>query len=143
MYNLFTLYSFLIIAFILFFGEDIILMLYGEVYSDSILILKIIVFSNLFSFLGAASSRWYMNCGFEKKILYRNLFGVFFNILGNFIFIPIYGAVGAAATTIISQVSANLIFDSLDKSTRVVFNQKVNSLLILFNLKYFLGKKDG
>jgi Na+-driven multidrug efflux pump len=99
--------------------------------------LQILVFSNIFSYLGAASSRWYLNCNFEKKILYRNLLGVTFNIVGNLLLIPYYGAIGAAVTTIIAQMSANLFYDALDKKTRIVFLQKIKSLLIIFNVKSF------
>ncbi len=130
LYDLIVLYGIIAVIFILFFADYIIGITFGVEYNESALILKIVVFSNIFAYLGAASSRWYINSGFEKKILYRNLFGVIFNIAGNIILIPYYGAVGAAITTILAQVSANFIFDYFDKKTRIVFTQKRDALML-------------
>ena len=142
-YDLFVLYSVVAAVFILLFANNIIDITYGVEYEESSLILKIIVFSNIFAFLGAASSRWYINSGFEKKILYRNLFGVTFNIIGNILLIPYYGAVGAAITTILAQISANFIFDFFDKKTRIVFIQKRDALIFKTVLNYLWRRISG
>ncbi len=142
-YDFFSLYSYLVIIGVLFFTDFVINIMYGADYQRSSILLKIIVFSNIFSLLGATSSMWFINSGFEYKIMHRNLFGVFFNIVGNILLIPHYGAVGAALTTILAQFSANFVFDLFDRKTLLVFQQKRDSLILrnYFNLgwRYFKG----
>jgi len=132
-----------IIVFILLFSNYIIDFTYGAKYEESALILKILVFANIFSFLGAASSRWYINNGYERKIFYRNLFGVTFNIIGNILVIPSYGAIGAALVTIIAQVSANFIYDVFDPKTHIVFMQKRDALILKMIFIKLWRKNDG
>jgi O-antigen/teichoic acid export membrane protein len=140
LYNLFVAYSYVVIVIIYLVIDFLILEMYGIEYEASATIMKIIIFSNIFSLLGAASSRWYINCGYENKIFHRNLFGVLFNVIANILLIPIYGAIGAALTTIIAQFGANLLFDLFDKNTRVVFHQKKDSLILK---SYFLLISDN
>ena len=135
LYDLVATYGIFIAVFILLFAGIIIHYTYGEAYDKSAGIFRIIVFSNLFSFLGAASTRWFINMGYERKILYRNLFGVSVNIISNYIFIGKYGAIGAAYTTLLSQISANLLYDLLDKDARVIFFQKLKSIFFISQIR--------
>ncbi len=137
LYDLVATYGLIVALFILIFADLIIRYSYGEAYSESATIMRIIVFSNLFSFLGAASSRWFINMGYERKILYRNLFGVTVNIISNYIFIKRFGAIGAAYTTLLSQISANLLYDLIDPVARIVFYQKIKSIFFISQIKNF------
>lgn len=138
LYDSFVVYGLFIIVIVLILGDFLIDFTFGAAYTDTAMVLNFIVFSNIFSYLGAASSRWFMNRGFEKKILFRNVFGVGFNIAGNIVLIPKYGATGAAISTFVTQFAANFIYDFLDKDTKIVFTQKKDALLFktaFFRLK--------
>ncbi|WP_201352087.1 flippase [Hydrogenimonas urashimensis] len=128
LYKLLALYSFLVLAATWILSDFIVGMTFGEKYRQAASVLNILVIANLFSYFGAASSRWFINEKQEKKILYRNLFGVGFNIIGNLMLIPSFGAYGAAFTTLLSQFLANFLYDYLDKSARIVFFQKLRAM---------------
>ncbi len=140
LYDYTVLYGYITITIVIIFATLIISVTYGSEYKDSAYLLQILVISNIFAYIGAASSRWYINEGFTKKILYRNLLGVFLNIAGNLYFIPIYGAVGAAIVTIVSQFSANYLYDYLDKDSKIVFYQKTKAFFLVSSFHKILLK---
>jgi len=129
LYRVLSLYGILSASLTLLLSSGVVELLYTEAYAGTSTIFDIMVFSNLFSFLGAASSRWFIRNGMERKILYRNLAGVGMNIGGNLLLIPAYGAEGAAITTLLSQVSANLLYDRIDRATGAMYRQKIDALL--------------
>lgn len=83
--------------------------LYGAEYLTSYKVLSIHVFTNIFISLGVIQNIWIVN---EKKSLvslYNTILGMVFCLVGNFIFIPIWGVLGAAGVAVFSQfVSAML-----------------------------------
>lgn len=96
-------------------SEFVIVNIYGDAFFESATILQIHIFSCIPLFLGVAQNIWIVNERLGKTILYKTLSGLAVSILGNFYFIPLYGAVGAAYVAIATQfttgVLANFIFD--------------------------------
>lgn len=112
-------------------AEPVIQWLYGTPYKESAAILSLLVWSGLFVSLGLASGSWIMA---EKRVhlnLYRNLAGLVTNIALNVLFIPRFGALGAAVATLISLVVAYMIFDLFVPSMRELSRAKMQALLIL------------
>lgn len=106
------------------FSPLIIKILYGQQYLPSIMPLRIISWYTSFSYLGVARSTW-MIC--EGKQRYEKVLagcGALSNLILNFVFIPAYGAVGAAITTLLTQVLTNFLIPLCFKETRQ------NSILI-------------
>lgn len=118
---------------ITFVGEELILFLYGESYSDAIDVLTIHVWSGIFVALGFASGKWFINENLQRLTFYRSLIGAIFNVLLNLLLIPKYGIKAAALTTLFSQFLAAFLFDLLFSKTRALFRMKLKSLL-LFNI---------
>ena len=141
LYDFIVLYSYVSIVVVFIFIKYFVLYTFGNEYSDVASIMYIIILGNVFAYLGAGSSRWFINVGYEKKILYRNILGITFNICGNYFLIPIYSVMGAAVTTILSQFTANLLYDLIDKDTDIVLKQKLKALFLLNYINLILKRK--
>ncbi len=136
---------------IIFFSSDLIRIISssdflangGEYGSDSVLILLTIAliisfFSTLCSFTLVAFNQ-------QKKVLAVNSVGAFFNIFTNLYFIPIYGFMGAALTSIASQVI--ILFASiylLQKTHKfhydfnMILKTIFSGICVYFSLYYFI-----
>ncbi len=123
---------------ITFLGKPIILLLFGEAYTDSIDVLTIHIWAGIFVSLGVASSMWLVNENLQKLSFYRTAAGAVVNIILNFLLIPKYGITGAAFTTLLSQFVASMFFDVFYKKTRGVFIMKMKSLLLVSPIQNLL-----
>ena len=74
-----------------------------EGFYGSDIALQILMFALVFQFLSTLFSFILIAVDKQSKILYINAVGVLLNIIGNLIVIPIYGFIGAAITSVISQ----------------------------------------
>ena len=110
-------------------GDTVILVLYGEYYSDSVKVLVLHIWASVFVFLGVVSSMWYLSENYQVLAFMRTFYGMLCNLFLNYLFIPIYGTQGAAMATLISYLVAGLLFDVLYKKTRFIFMMKVKALL--------------
>jgi len=91
------------------FAEIFISILYGESYCSTTDILRICVWYNTFSYMGAIRNIWIL---IEKKQKYLgviNISGASVNVLLNVLLIPIWGANGAALASLITQFFTNFI----------------------------------
>jgi len=107
------------------FGGLLIKILYGEAYLSAVSPLKIITWYTAFSYLGVARNAW-MVCKDKQKHLKSIYFlAAVCNVILNFIFIPLWGASGAAVASLISQVLTSIILPLFIKGL------KENSVLML------------
>ena len=123
--------SILISFFIFVFSKSIIGILYGSEFYESIDVLKINIWSLIFVSMGVISSQWYIIKNKQHFSLYYVLLGAIANIILNYFLIPLYGANGAAISTLISYSMIILIFDLLSKETREIFYLKISVFLPL------------
>lgn len=129
-YSFLIFISLIIILLISIFSSDIILLLFGDSFKESSVVLSIHILSSPFVFLGVASGHYFI---IENKLLlgfYRTLIGLIINLSINFILIPNYGATGAAVATLISQAFAAWLFDFFQPSTKEMFKMKTNAFLL-------------
>lgn len=85
-------------------AEPLVLLLYGEAYRGAILPLRIITWYTAFSYLGTARGTWMICEGKQRYLKYIYMSAALANVLLNWLFIPIWGASGAALASLISQV---------------------------------------
>ncbi len=85
-------------------AKQLILLLYGEMYSESIVVLQILlwtmgifILANVFLFVLLA-------CEKDKKVLFGISIGTCINIIGNIFLIPQYGAIGASISSVIGSL---------------------------------------
>jgi O-antigen/teichoic acid export membrane protein len=76
---------------------------FGPKYDDSILVLRILFFSVPFLYIGMTSALVAKSIFLEKRTIKIMLACVIANILLNSLAIPLWGAVGAAWTTVVTQ----------------------------------------
>ena len=111
-----------------FLSTSIVTLLFGETYGDAGMILSIHIWAAVFVFLGAASSKWYIAEGRQVLSLQRTVIGAIINIALNLLLIPNYGGTGAALATLISQFTANFLFDIIYNVTRRIFFMKLKAM---------------
>lgn len=97
------------------FSDSIVSILYGEKYIEAASILNILAFAIIFNAIGSITTKILYAEHYEKKYLYRSILGVFVNIGFNFWLINLYGASGAAISTLMTLFIIYYIYDLLDK----------------------------
>jgi len=110
-------------------SDWLILLLFGQSYQEAAEVLMIHVWSAVFVFLGVASSKWLLVENFTFISFARTFLGAGINIILNLLLIPKYGVAAAAIATLISQLSAVLIFDAFNSRTKLMFKQKLWAFL--------------
>ncbi len=101
-----------------FLAKPIIFVLYGQAYLSAIPILRIIVWQQAFSYMGTLRNIWILA---EEKysILWRiNMTGAITNVILNALFIPRWGACGAAFASVLTQIFTNFIMGFILKPIR-------------------------
>lgn len=131
LYDLVVLLAVLVAIPITFTSDWIVTLLFGNAYTEAGSVLIVHVWCSLFVFLGAVSGKWIVVENLQLLSFQRAFAGVIVNIGLNLILIPRFGVVGAAVATLISQASAALFFDLVNKQTRRMFAMKIRSLNLL------------
>ena len=99
-------------------AKPIVYILYGKEYLQAGPVLRILVWYLAFSFMGTIRNIWLLAENMYKLLWKINLTGTLANIVLNAIFIPYWGACGAAMASLLTQAFANLIIGFLYKPLR-------------------------
>lgn len=99
-------------------GRFAILILYGKNYLDAVIPLNILIWSTGFAMIGTVRSIWIVAEGYNKYSKYYVLIGAMVNFVLNYYAIQFWGIIGAAITTLISQVVVAFISPLFFKRTR-------------------------
>ncbi len=110
-----------------FLAAPIVALLYGPAFAEAGTVLAIHIWASVFVFLGVASSQWFVAENRQILSFQRTLLGAVINVLLNYIWIPTFGAVGAAYATVLAQASVGLIYDVFQKETQPMFIMKLKS----------------
>ncbi len=116
--HLFTVLS---AMFILVLTPIVISVFFGERYSGSIQVVYIIVIANVISALGMVSSNILIIRKVSYLRVYRAMYGLVINIGLNYIFIPKFGILGAAYSSLFSQIIAAWVSNYFSAKTRDCF----------------------
>lgn len=118
-------------------AKPIVQVLYGADYLPAVAPLRIVVWYTAFSYLGVARNAW-MVCENKQKYL-KYLYGsaALINVVLNFVLIPQWGAAGAAAASLITQMSTTVLLPAMISQLRP--NAKL--MLEAFLLKDVLPRK--
>ena len=92
--------------------------LYGEAYAGASGVVKLAIWSEVFSMIGVSRGVWIVSEGRQKYVKYLLLFGAITNLILNFALIPVMGIYGAALATVVTQIVANVIAPLFFKDTR-------------------------
>jgi len=142
LFNMLVLISVLFIVTIYFFGDFILLTLYGQDYLKSIEVLKYLSILYLFSSVGYLSGRLFIIYNLEKLYLLRATLGLLFLIIFSVKLIPEYGIQGAVFSLLISELVVVFLSDLLFFSkTKFIFFMKLKSLYLFLDIRYYLRIK--
>ena len=109
-------------------SEWIMSSLYGNGYNESAQVLVIHIWAGIFVFSGVAGGRWFIAENLQKYTFYRTLAGCGVNLLLNYLLIPMYGVLGSAWATVISQAVASVFFNAINIKTRVLFIMQIKAI---------------
>lgn len=132
------------------FGWIAVDILYGQEYQKASSVLMISVWAGLFSYLGVARMTWLINENLQKYTVIYTMAGAVVNVVLNYFIIPYMGATGAALTTLISVIVADVITLMFFKDTRkssfmilkaIFYNETFFKLIKIIKGK-MLGKEN-
>ncbi len=102
----------------LLLGDLVVKILYGQAYMPSSAILKVVTWYTAFSYLGVARNAWIVSEGKQKYLKYMYGCAAILNVLLNCVFIPLWGAVGAAFASLITQLFTSIVLPMFFKEMR-------------------------
>lgn len=112
------------------FGELAVRLLYGAAYLPAVAPLKIITWYTAFSYLGVARNAWIVCENRQKYLVYIYLSAAVANVILNFVFIPIWGASGAALASLAAQVLTTMVVPFFVKGLRENSRLMVEAILL-------------
>lgn len=102
----------------MFFGKFAVVLIYGAEYEPSANLLKIIAWYTIFAYLGVARNAWIVCTNNQKYLKYMYFSAAIANVIMNLIFIPIWGAFGAAVASLLTQILTGMVLPCFIKKMR-------------------------
>jgi O-antigen/teichoic acid export membrane protein len=106
-------------------AKPIVLILFGRNYMPAVAPLRVITWYTAFSYLGVARNAWIVSENKGKYLKYIYVSAAVCNVALNLVFIPLWGATGAAVASLITQILTVVVIPFLIKPL------KQNSLLMV------------
>lgn len=103
---------------------------YGGEFAGAAPVLALHVWATVFVFLGTARTQFLLNEQLTRFVLVATSIGAVLNVGLNLLFIPRYGAFGAAGATVVSQATAAWLTSFLHPAARGVGRHQAASLLL-------------
>ncbi len=116
-------------------GELIVNLLYGIEFMPSAAPLKIVTWYTAFSYLGVARNAWIVSEKKQRYLKYMCCFAAVLNVIMNSMFIPWWGASGAALASLITEMFTCLILPSFFKDLRPNVKLMIDAVLLKGLLK--------
>lgn len=139
LYRLLVLLSISISLLIFFSSKQIVLITFGNQYSQSITLLQLYVWSIIFVFLNNASWNWYITENLQRLATIKLFIGAFLNIILNYLFIKRYGLIGAVYATLVSYSFSTYFGNLLFKKTFENFVLQTKALYSFYKIKGFIN----
>ena len=113
--------------------------LYGASYLPAVQPLRIVVWYTAFSYLGVARNAWMVCENRQKYLKYLYMGAAAINVVLNMIFIPQWGAYGAAAASLLTQIATTVLLPAVIRPLRANTKLMLDAVL----LRGVLPKKQG
>ena len=95
------------------FAELMIKILYGEDFVSAVNPLRVVVWYTTYAYFGSIRNIWILAENKQQYLWIINLSGALANVLLNYLLIPLWGIVGAAIASLITQFFTNVIVNYL------------------------------
>jgi O-antigen/teichoic acid export membrane protein len=102
----------------LLLGDFVVNLLYGAEFLPASDVLKVVTWYTAFSYLGVARNAWIVSEGKQKYLKYMYACAAGINIALNSVMIPIWGAVGAAIASLITEMLTSILLPLCIKDLR-------------------------
>lgn len=112
------------------FAKPAVHLLYGDVYLPTVGPLRIATWYVAFSYLGVARNAWIVSEGQQKYIAPIYVGAAITNIILNFALIPIWGASGAAAASLLTQITTIFVWPLMIKTMRPNAKLMLDAILL-------------
>lgn len=99
-------------------AKPIVYVLYGDEYSKTAIILAVAVWYITFGHYGSVRNIWILAEKKQKYLTGINIAGAACNVVLNFCLIPLFGAVGAAIASVVTQFFTNVVIGFICKPIR-------------------------
>jgi len=125
-------------------SQPIVLLVLGEEFTPSILVLQYLIFAVAIIFFGTIMGYFVTAANLQSKLVKVYILSVFVNIVGNLILIPAYSYIGASIATIITEgLTCLLAFIVLYKNLKLIprfniFFKSIFSALVMGGVLYYL-----
>ena len=120
--------------------------MYGDGFVDAVPVLRIAVWFTTFSYIGTVRDVWILSEGQQKYLLLINALGASVNIILNLFLIRYVGTMGAAISSVITQLFTNVIVGFIIKKIRrnnYIMIKSFNPKNIIALIKSFKGKTNN
>lgn len=139
-YQIMFVVSVSLIAFCVFFGKWIVVLLYGQEYAQAGALMALMSIRLVFVNYGVAKALYITNFNLFRYFLLTGVVGATINVALNFYLIPIYESTGAIWASIISLLISIIIIDLFNPHTRQNFRSMMNSF---FNIPSYFDVFKG
>jgi O-antigen/teichoic acid export membrane protein len=138
LYDLLVGISISLVIFISLFSKYIVVMIYGNEFIAASSVLVVHIWTCLFVYVGFASGQQLVVENLIPLGLYRTIMGVVINVILNFIFIPMWGIIGGALSTLFTQIFVSWVSLCFYKKTRDMFWMILNSFNPMRLIKVYI-----
>ena len=111
-------------------GKLIIGIMYGQAYLPAVAPLRIVTWYTAFSYLGVARNAWIVCENRQKYLIYIYISSAVANVILNILFIPRWGATGAAVASLIAQIMTTMIVPFFIKGLRENSKMMVEAIML-------------
>jgi len=140
MLEFFVLFALMIFLFVVLYIDIIKLIIPNQIYHEGIIIIPIVLMANIFLGIYYNLSVWYKVTNLTKYAAIISLCGAAVTILLNLIFIPLYGYIAAAWTTLSCYLIMTILSFYLgQKNFKINYNLKSVFKYFSFAISLFLA----
>ncbi len=127
-------------SFVSMFSKLVMLLVYGESYTEASKTLTIAIWYTGFSYIGGINNIWLICENKQRYIAITTFVGALSNVLMNAILIPAWGINGAAFATLLTQVFSNIILCFCFEDMRPILKYICNGFDIRKVLNMWRGR---
>jgi O-antigen/teichoic acid export membrane protein len=114
-------------------SQNIILLIYGKQYENSIIALQILIWSGIFTFLYTAYAQLLLSIGKQTTLTKITGFCMILNVLLNLLLIPKFSYIGASFVTVVTEFTLlSFIFTIANNMGYVTFKQLKDTIKVIF-----------
>lgn len=112
------------------FGRLVVQILYGAEYLPAVNVLKTVTWYTAFSFLGVARNAWIVSEGCQKYLKYMYGIAAVLNVVLNLVLIPVWGVVGAALASLVTQIFTSILLPLCFRPMRPNAKLMIDAILL-------------